>query len=125
MSNNNALPRVIFVDRDRDIAPGTVYGPVYNDHYIFECCVDGGGALVLNGTEFEIGVGQGYVIPPGVSVTMLADPINSRVCLWCAIVGDMVADVLSRAGITAEKTIYPRHRLSRGEGCNLRASQNP
>ena len=107
MDNLNPTPRVIFVDKDNGIAPGTRYGPVIHDHFIIECCVDGGGTVIINDREFPVTVGQGYVLLPGDSVALVADPVRSRTCVWCAVVGDPVADALAAAGISGTSPYIP------------------
>lgn len=110
-------PRVIFVDKDKDIAPGTNYGPVTYDYFIFECCVDGGGSMVINGREFPITVGVGYALLPGDNVRLIADPISSRTCVWCAIVGDPVASVLAEAGISSHQPYIPPESFAEVKAC--------
>ena len=106
METNNKT-RLIFVDKDRDIPRGTCYGPVIYDHYIFECCIDGGGTVIQAEREISVTVGDGYVLMPGESITLVSDPVHSRTCLWCAVVGTDVGDALAAAGITAENPRIP------------------
>ena len=106
METNNKT-RLIFVDKDRDIPCGTCYGPAIYEHYIFECCIDGGGTVIQAEHEISVTVGDGYVLMPGVGITLVSDPVHSRTCLWCAVVGADVGEALSAAGITAENPRIP------------------
>ena len=108
METKNISPtRLVFVDRDRDIPAGTHYGPVIFDHFVFECCVLGGGEIRLGEYSHDVGVGMGYVLFPGENIELLSDPVTSRACLWCAVVGNDVRDALAAAGITPENPIIP------------------
>ena len=109
--------RLVFVDKDEGIAPGTYYGPVIYDNYIVECCVDGGGTIVINGAEFPVTVGQGYVLAPGDNVSLISDPVTSRTCLFCAIDGDKVDEVLDRAGINAASPYIPPSAFPEVQEC--------
>ncbi len=113
MNKNLKEPvRLIFVDRDGEIPAGTRYGPVIFDHFVLECCIAGGGKILVGENEHTVGVGQGYVLFPAESTTLVSDPVNSRTCLWCAISGDDVKKAISDAGITPENPLIPAASFS-------------
>lgn len=99
--------RLVFVDKDREIPAGTHYGPVIFNHFVLECCIAGGGKILVGENEHAVGVGQGYVLFPGESTTLISDSVSSRTCLWCAIVGDDVKSAILAAGITPENPYIP------------------
>ena len=108
MNAKNTTPtRLIFVDRDRDIPAGTHYGPVIFDHFVLECCVSGGGEIRLGNHTHDVGVGMGYVLFPGSNTELFSDPVTSRACIWCALVGDDVENAITTAGITPENPFIP------------------
>ncbi len=106
-SKNNQTVRLIFVDKDREIPAGTHFGPVIFDHFVLECCIAGGGKILVGEKEHTVGVGDGYVLFPGESTTFVSDPVSSRTSIWCAVVGDDVKNAISAAGITPESPLIP------------------
>ena len=106
-AKNTQSTRLIFVDKDREIPAGTHYGPVIFDHFVLECCVSGGGMIRVGENNHSVDVGRGYVLFPGESTELISDPVNSRTCLWCAIVGDDVRNAIASAGITPENPFIP------------------
>ena len=110
-------PRLLLCDKDRDIAPGAIYGPVIRDIYILECCISGGGSVIINDREYPFGVGDSYVLLPGDKVAHYADPKDSRVCLWCAIDGLRLGEIFTRAGVSGVAPLLPRSVF--GELCEI------
>ena len=106
-SKNHQPVRLVFVDKDRDIPADTHYGPVIFNHFVFECCLAGGGKILVGDNTHSASVGDGYVLFPGESTTLISDPVESRTCLWCAIVGDDVKTAIAAAGITPENPFIP------------------
>ena len=100
--NIAAEPTLYMVAYDRDLPPGTRYGPVVRDLYIVECCTKGAGSVIINDREIFFGAGDCYIIPPGQKVIHTADPITSREGVYCAIDGRIVAKTVSDVGITPE-----------------------
>lgn len=94
-------PRLFHCELDRDIPPGYKYGPVICDIYIVESCIEGGGSIIINNKEFSFAEGDCFVLLPGDSVAYIADPVTSRRCLWCAIDGLRIGELLKRAGISS------------------------
>ncbi len=101
-------PRLFLVDRDRDIPPGTKFGPVIRDIYIVECCIEGKGTVVVNDRGYDFSVGDCYALFPGDSVTHIADDKESRVCLWCAIDGARLGELFGNAGVSSESPFLPK-----------------
>lgn len=95
-------PKLYMAACDRDLPPGTRYGPVVRDLYIVECCTKGSGSVIINDREIFFGAGDCYIIPPGQKVIHTADPIMSREGVYCAIDGRVVTKTVLDVGITPE-----------------------
>lgn len=95
-------PKLYMAAYDRDLPPGTRYGPVVRDLYIVECCTNGRGSVIINDREITFSAGDCYIIPPGQKVIHTADPVTSREGVYCAIDGRIVSKIVSDVGITPE-----------------------
>lgn len=88
---------------DKDLLPGTTYGPVTRDIYIIECNTSGYGSVVINGTTFPVKPRDCYILLPGDTVMHTASVEDPRSGVWCALDGIQVGKLLEQAGITSEK----------------------
>ena len=52
--SHSEIPTALFCHREEDLAPGARFGPVIRDVYIFECCTEGKGSVIINEKEFSI-----------------------------------------------------------------------
>lgn len=102
------MPRVLYCDREKNVRPGSVYGPVIRDVYIFECCVSGYGSVIINGREFPVGPGDCYILLPGDTVIHTADKKNPRDGVWCVASGSMIGQYVERVGINAQQPFAPK-----------------
>ncbi len=94
-------PVVLYCEKETNLAPGTYYGPVVRDIYVFETCVKGGGSVIINGKEFPVKAGDCYILLPGDSVIHTADFEDPRQGIWCTVGGVAVGRYLKKAGITS------------------------
>ncbi len=106
------LPMALFCTREQNVA-GSIYGPVIRDVYIFECCTQGRGSIIINGKEFFFQEGDFYVLFPGDAVGHTCDKEHPRGGYSCYACGLTLRHMLARAGINssqpfAPKELYPR-----------------
>ena len=94
-------PVVLYCEKETDLPPGITYGPVVRNVYIFETCVKGAGAVIVNGTEYPVKAGDCYILLPGDTVIHKTDSITPRQGIWCAVGGIAVGKYLKKAGISA------------------------
>jgi AraC-like DNA-binding protein len=94
-------PVVLYCLKEDDLPPGISYGPVIRDIFVFESCTAGAGTVIINGKEFPIKPRDCYILLPGDTVTQIADKVNPRQGIWCAVGGLAVGRYLKQAGITA------------------------
>lgn len=100
-------PTICHCGRDENLKPGVRFGPVIRDIYIVECCTDGFGSVIINGTEFPLQKGDCYFLFPGDTVTHTAAEINPREGVWCAMDGLGIGAVLRKAGVTSTSPFAP------------------
>ena len=100
-------PSVCYSGQDKNLEPGVRFGPVIRDIYIVECCTDGFGSVIINGTEFPLRKGDCYFLFPGDTVTHTAAEVNPREGVWCAMDGLGIGAVLRKAGITSSSPFAP------------------
>lgn len=101
-------PSICHCGRDENLKPGVRFGPVIRDIYIVECCTDGFGSVIINGTEFPLQKGDCYFLFPGDTVTHTAAEVNPREGVWCAMDGLGIGAVLRKAGITSTSPFAPK-----------------
>jgi AraC-like DNA-binding protein len=93
-------PVVLYCEKETDLPPGITYGPVVRDIYVFESCIRGAGAVVINGREYPVRAGDCYILMPGDTIIHKADDIYPRQGIWCTVGGVAVGRYLKKAGIT-------------------------
>lgn len=101
-------PVVLYCEKEYDLLPGQRYGPITRKVYIIECCVEGYGAVIINGREFSISPGDCYILLPGDMVIHTADPVEPRKGYWCAIDGLNLGLIFKEAGISAQTPFAPK-----------------
>lgn len=87
---------------------GAIYGPAVRNTYILECCVQGRGAVVINGKYFPVGPGDCYVLCPGDKVTHFTDERDPRRGYACAFGGLQADRAIAGAGFSAQNPYAPR-----------------
>lgn len=106
------MPVVLFCTRESRVGKGSVYGPVIRDVYLFECCTDGRGTIVINGKEFPFQAGDIYALFPGDAVSHSHEKGQQFSGYSCFASGLSLRHILARAGIHpsqpfAPNTLYP------------------
>ncbi len=86
---------------------GRSFGPIVRDIYLLECCYQGKGSVIINGTEFPVKPGDCYVLLPGDKIIHTADAQNPRRGYSCAFDGALIGRAFSVAGMTAQKPFAP------------------
>ena len=98
---------------DKNLEPGVRYGPVIRDVYIVECCTDGYGSVIINGTEFDIKPRDCIVLFPGDTIIHTADFKKPREGVWCGIGGMKISSYLKLANITSNQPYAPKEAFDR------------
>ena len=81
---------------------GKSCGPTVRNVYLLECCTAGYGSVIINGTEYLIEPGVGYVLFPGDRIKHTADLENPRIGYSCILDGLQVGRALAAAGISSQ-----------------------
>ncbi len=107
ISEHRYEPVVYYCNIDKDLVPGTRFGPVRRDVFLFECCSQGYGGIIINGKQFDITPRCAYFLFPGDDVTHLTDSKFPREGYFCAVSGLQIESELKRAKITSESPFAP------------------
>ncbi len=112
MKLKNNSPRVenlsLYVCVADDPPAGATWGPAVRNTYIVECCTEGYGAVIINGTHFPITPGDCYVLLPGDKVTHIADADKPRRGYSCAFGGLQAGRAIASAGFSSKTPYAPR-----------------
>ncbi len=87
-------------------SPSYSYGPSIRTRTIIHYIHSGKGILSLNEKKYEIGPGQAFIIPEGVSAYYEADHYDPWHYSWLHISGPMLNSVLEQAGLDLENPVY-------------------
>ena len=87
--------------------PGGKCGPCMRNVYLLELCTEGYGSVVINGCEFPISPGTGYLLFPGDRVTHTADRTNPRKGYCCVLGGMSLGKFAAKMGISSTQPYIP------------------
>lgn len=105
---SECAPFLLQIDRDENLAPGTIFGPIVRSAYIFDCCTSGYGSVIINGHEFPVSPGDFYILFPGDTIIHTASHINPRSGVWCSLDGVSLSRVFSSCGINSSNPFAPK-----------------
>lgn len=91
--------------------PGGKFGPHIRNIYLLELCTQGCGSVVINGCEFPIRPGDGYLLFPGDRVTHITDKDNPRRGYSCVLGGMSLGKFAAEMGITSSQPYIPRQAV--------------
>ncbi|MEO3945954.1 AraC family transcriptional regulator [Gorillibacterium sp. CAU 1737] len=87
-------------------APGASWGPAIKDHYKLLFVHKGQGRFRCQGKVHTLTAGQGFLICPGVIITMEADSFTPWEKSWIAFHGSYAEAYLAKAGLSADQPLY-------------------
>lgn len=100
-------PTLYFCGVDKNLIPGSHYGPVIRDAYVIEVCTGGEGGVIINGKQYTVRAGDCYFLMPNDVITHLSGEKEPRRGVWCTVDGLQVGRALTEAGITSENPFAP------------------
>lgn len=100
-------PTLYFCGEDKNLLPGSHYGPVIRDAYVIEVCTGGEGGVIINGKTYTVRAGDCYFLMPNDVITHLSGEKEPRRGVWCTVDGLQVGQALAEAGITSENPFAP------------------
>lgn len=81
-------------------------GPALRDHYLIHYILEGSGTFSMDGQEYKLNKGQGFVIPPNVIASYLADEATPWTYVWVGFHGLKADTYLQRANLTRQNPIF-------------------
>ena len=85
---------------------GHSYGPAVRQDYIIHYIVDGKGIYHVNGTDYELGAGQGFLLEPNVQTFYKADDKEPWTYLWLGMNGTKAGEYLGDIGLCGRQLTY-------------------
>ncbi|PZE20125.1 AraC family transcriptional regulator [Paenibacillus xerothermodurans] len=117
--------------------PGHKPGPKVVDYYLLHHIVSGRGTYTCQGTTYQLGAGDSFLIEPGELISYTADLDDPWHYRWLAFTGEQADRLLSRIGLSSQQPIVNTGRKrniaalyqqiqrafqAREHGANLRAA---
>lgn len=82
------------------------FGPAVRPNYILHYIVDGKGKFLVNGEEYNLRKGQGFLIEPEVQTFYQADEEVPWTYLWIGFGGKKAEDYLRDLGLNKKQLIF-------------------
>jgi len=105
---SESAPLLLQIDLDKDLQPGTIFGPIVRSAYIFDCCTSGYGSVIINGREFPVSPGDFYILFPGDTIIHTASHKDPRSGVWCSLDGVSLNRIFTSCGITSSNPFAPK-----------------
>lgn len=86
--------------------PSYSYGPIIRTHTIFHYVISGKGRLTLNGKEYEVCGGQGFLIPAKATAYYIADDEDPWSYVWIHVDGPRAAELFNSAGLDGDNPVF-------------------
>jgi len=86
--------------------PGHFFGPAVRDHYLIHYILDGEGIFEVNGTQYHLTKGQGFLIYPEIVTYYKADDKNPWTYSWVGFRGIRADDYMLLCGMTQQHPLF-------------------
>lgn len=90
----------------QECKPGHSYGPAVRDHFLIHYIHSGKGKFCVNGREYNLEGGQGFLICPDVVTFYQADMEDPWHYSWVGFHGMRAENYLKNAGLTVDSPIF-------------------
>ncbi|NTV89624.1 MAG: hypothetical protein HGA22_04580 [Clostridiales bacterium] len=85
---------------------GHYFGPAVRDHYLIHCISGGKGRFTIEDRSYELGKGQGFLIPPDMVTFYQADFDTPWSYSWVGFNGSSAGAFMKKAGLSAANPIF-------------------
>lgn len=111
MSNANSSPtpaEQLLVDTCglQKCTPGHSYGPAVRNFYLIHCVFSGQGRYHVDGHQYEISSGQGFIIHPQIITTYVADSTNPWQYGWIGYSGSTAQQLSEQIGLSRKNPVF-------------------
>lgn len=97
--------------------PDHKYGPAVRDHFLVHYILEGNGIYSVDGTEYSLGRGEGFLICPDVITFYQAGHKKPWTYTWAGFNGIKAAHYLGMAGLSRTSPIFSYKKDKRLEDC--------
>lgn len=101
----------------RSCRPGDAVGPVVREHYLIHVCLSGMGTYRVQGEEYRLKAGEGFLILPGEVASYRADDADPWSLVWVGFTGTRAEEHLLSCGLSAQSRICRCGATGRLEHC--------
>jgi len=89
-----------------DCVPDYNWGPALKDHFSIHYIFQGKGEFIINDTSYELGVNQGFLIPPNTVVSYKADHKNPWSYCWVGFHGLKAEYHVNKIGLKTQNPTF-------------------
>ncbi|MHA6480898.1 AraC family transcriptional regulator [Paenibacillus sp. strain BS8-2] len=104
--------------------PSHTVGPGIRDYYKIHFILEGEGRFEIEGSEYRLSEGQGFLICPGAVARYVADDLRPWRYCWIGFDGIKAAALLKQAGLSSEEPIFRSADPSRFEMMTSRMTES-
>lgn len=97
--------------------PNFSFGPGIRDFYIIHFIMEGSGEFYVNGENYKLNKGEGFIIEPNRLISYKADSSDPWKYYWVGFYGTDAQDCIVRSGFNMDKPIFTISNISFVERC--------
>lgn len=86
--------------------PAHSFGPAVRDHYLLHMVAEGQGTYTIDGKQYKVQGGEGFLIPPDLITYYEADKREPWHYLWIGFMGICAPDIVRQCGISRKNPIF-------------------
>ena len=97
--------------------PGHKYGPAVRPYYLIHYILEGKGEFVVNGIDYKLSAGKGFLIEPDYQTIYTADRKEPWTYVWIGFSGADAEGMVSSLGLSQEHPIFYSEEKETLESC--------
>lgn len=93
------------------------YGPAVRPYYLIHYILEGKGKFVVNGIDYKLSAGKGFLIEPDYQTIYMADRDEPWTYIWIGFSGADAKEIVSSLGLSQEHPIFSSGEKETLENC--------
>ncbi|WP_462270262.1 helix-turn-helix domain-containing protein [Ligilactobacillus agilis] len=82
------------------------YGPAVRGYYLIHYIIEGKGTFIVDGIQYQLQAGQGFLIAPNEQTYYIADEDDPWSYIWFGFGGTHAQDLVTMAGFTTHNPVF-------------------